>query len=92
MDILETFDFIQHIDKPTHNSGHLFDFIITRKESSCVSSVYVSDFIWDHRALHVSLTCNRVHPEREQIDGRSLKRIKCDVLGADLIGVNIHRE
>ena len=23
VDILETFDFVQHIDKPTHNSGHL---------------------------------------------------------------------
>ena len=29
VDILETFDFVQHIDKPTHNSGHLIDYIIT---------------------------------------------------------------
>ena len=42
--------------------------------------------------LHVSLTCNRVHPERKQIDVRSLKRITCDVLVADLIGVNIDME
>ena len=91
VDILETFDFVQHIDKPTHNSGHLLYYIITRKDSSGVSNVYVSDFICDHRALHVSLTCNRVHPERKQIDVRSLKRIKCDVLEAELIGVNIDR-
>ena len=25
VDILETFDCVQHIDKPTHNSGHLLD-------------------------------------------------------------------
>ena len=67
VDILETFDFVQHIDKPTHNSGHLLDYIITRKDISGVSNVYVSDFICDHRALHVSLACNRVHPERKQI-------------------------
>ena len=30
--------------------------------------------------------------ERKQIDARSLKRIQCDVLEADLIGVNIDRE
>ena len=54
--------------------------------------MYVSDFICDHRALHVSLTCNRVHPERKQIDVRSLKRITYDALEADLIGVNIDRE
>ena len=32
-----------------------------------------------------------VHLERKQIDVRSLKRIKCDVLEDDLIGVNIDR-
>ena len=92
MDILETFDFVQHIDKPTHNSGYLLDYIITRKDSSGVSNLYVSDFICDHRALHVSLTCNRVYPDRKQIDVRSLKHITYDALEADLIGVNIDRE
>ena len=51
MDILETFDCVQHIDKPTHNSGHLLDYIITMKDSSGVSNLYVSDFISDHRAF-----------------------------------------
>ena len=92
VDILETFDFVQHIDKPTHNSGHLLDYIITRKDSSSVSNLYVSDFICDHRTLHVSLTCNKVHPERKQIDVRSHKRLTYDALEADSIGVNIDRE
>ena len=91
MDILETFDFIQHIDKPTHNSGHLLDYIITRKDSSGVSNLYVSDFISDHRALHVSLTCSKAHLVRKQIEVRSLKRTHWDALEADLIGVNIDR-
>ena len=56
MDILEIFDFVLNIDKPTHNSGHLLDYIITRKDNSGVSNLHVSDFICDHRALHVSLT------------------------------------
>ena len=63
VDILESFDFVQHIDKPTHNSGHVLDYIITRKDSSGVSNLYVSDFISDHRALHVSFTCSMAHPE-----------------------------
>ena len=54
--------------------------------------MYVSDFICDHRALHVSLTRNRVHPERKQMDVRLLKRLTYDALEADLIGVNIDRE
>ena len=92
VDIFETFDCVQHIDKPTHNSGHLLDYIITMKDSSGVPNLQVSDFISDHRALRVSLTCSRAHPERKQIEVRSLKRIQCDVLDADLIGVNIDRE
>ena len=91
VDILETFDFVQHIDKPTHNSGHLLDYIITRNDNSGVSNLYISDFICYHRALHVSVTCSRAHPKRKQIEVRSLKRIQCDVLEADLIGVNIDR-
>ena len=83
MDILETFDFVQHIDKPTHNSGHLLDYIITRKDNTGVSNLYVSDFICDHRALHISLTCSRAHPEGKHIEVRSFKRIQCDVLEAD---------
>ena len=89
---LKTGTFYEDIDKPTHNSGHLLDYIITRKDSSGVSNLYVSDFISDHRALHVSLTYSRAHPERKHIEVRSLKRIQCDVLEADLIGVNIDRE
>ena len=53
MDILETFDFVQHIDKTTHNSGHLLDYIITWKDSYGVSNLHVSDFISDLSALHV---------------------------------------
>ena len=34
INILDTFDFIQHIDMPTHSSGHLLDYIITRKDNS----------------------------------------------------------
>ena len=30
----------------THNSDHLLDYIITRKDSSGVSNLYVSDFIY----------------------------------------------
>ena len=42
MDILETFDFVQYIDEPTDNSGHLLNYIITRNDNSGVSNVYVS--------------------------------------------------
>ena len=57
-----------------------------------MSNLYVSDCICDHRALHISLLCNRFYPKRKQIEVRPLNRIKCDVLEADLICVNIDRK
>ena len=68
VDILETFDFGQHIDKPTHNSGHLLDYIITRKDSSGVSNVYVSDFIGGS-ALRLIRSYFSDRTQRVQIDG-----------------------
>ena len=41
-------------------------------------------FICDHRSLHVLLTCKNHFSH--------MKRIKCDVIEADLIGVHIDRE
>ena len=40
----------------------------------------------------IFVLCNRIHPERKQIDVRSLNRITYYALEADLIGVNIDRE
>ena len=38
VDILETFDFGQHIDLSTHTSGYLFDYLITRKLNPAASN------------------------------------------------------
>ena len=35
VNILDTFDFVQNIELPTHSSGHLLDYVITTKNSSC---------------------------------------------------------
>ena len=53
INILDTFDFIQHVNMPTHNSGHLLDYNSTRKDNSLFLSntIIISDFISDHRAF-----------------------------------------
>ena len=54
VNILETFDFVQNIEIPTHSSGHLLDYVITRMNSTYASNFMVSDFISDHRVLTTS--------------------------------------
>ena len=34
VNIMNTFDFTQHVNMPTHNSGHLLDYVITRKDNN----------------------------------------------------------
>ena len=82
--ILETFGFVQNICTETHQSRHLLDYIITRKDCNIISDCTVSDFISDHRVLHASLQCIRPHPVRKQITVRALRRIKDDALAEDL--------
>ena len=52
----------------------------------------VSDFISDHRVLHVSLTCMRAHPVRKLINFRSLNRINEGSLVLDLDNIDISSE
>ena len=43
VNILETFNCVQHIDKPTHNSGHLLDYIYNHKKGHlwCIKCVCI---------------------------------------------------
>ena len=92
INILNTFDFTQHVNMPTHNSGHLLDYVITRRDNNLLSNIIVSDFISDHRVLHASLTCQRPHPARKQIQVRALRRINDVALNGDLAGIEIDTE
>ena len=90
--ILNTFDFTQQVKMPKHNSGHLLDYVITRKDNKFLSNIIVSDFISDHRVLHASLTCQRPHPVRKQIQVRAIRRINDVALNDDLADIKIDTE
>ena len=92
INILNTFDFTQHVNMPTHNSGHLLDYVIARKDNNLLTNIIVSDFISDHRVLHASLTCQRPHPARKQIQVRALRRINDVALNDDPAGIEVDTE
>ena len=90
--ILETIGLVQRIDYPTYQNGHLLDYVITRRDSDFASNFSIADKISDHMALHVSLACQRPHPERKEVYIRALRRINNDSLEADLACLNIDIE
>ena len=73
---LERFGFVLYICTETHQSHHLLDYVITRKDCNIISDCTVSDFISEHRVIHASLQCIHPHPVRKKIDVRALRRIK----------------
>ena len=81
LNLLETYNLVQHITEPIHRSQHLLDYIISDS---------VSDFVSDHCALHASLVCTRSHPKRKQITFRQLKSIDHDLLSADIGKINFN--
>lgn len=50
-EILSMFGFLQHVDSPTHEHGHIIDLVITHENDSVVSNVTTSTLISDHHAV-----------------------------------------
>ena len=49
LEILESMGLEQHVDKPTHVSGHILDLVITQKFDELISTVSVVDYLFsDH--------------------------------------------
>ena len=80
--LFDCFNLIQHVDVPTHTSGHILDYVIG--SSDLVKSWRASDFVSDHCALHVALTCGSTHPDRTLIRYRQLKTIDNDEIAKDI--------
>ena len=78
LNLLDTFNLVQHIIESTHISQHLLDYIIS--DAELVKSASVSD----HCALHAFLVCTRSHPKRKQIKFKPLKTIDHDILSTDI--------
>jgi endonuclease/exonuclease/phosphatase family metal-dependent hydrolase len=55
--LLESFNLQQHINVPTHGSGHTLDLIITRPDENIASNFSVSDpVISDHYVVNCTLS------------------------------------
>ena len=51
-ELLETYNLVQHVQGPTHQSGHTLDLVITREDDGLILSPPVNDlYISDHVTL-----------------------------------------
>ena len=50
-DILNSFNFVQHVDFPTHVAGHTLGIIATLEGNSVISNMETNDFDISHHSL-----------------------------------------
>ena len=71
--ILEVFNLVQHVNRPTHNKGHTLDAIITRSGDDLVDNVKVRDpMLSDHLAIHCNLKIVKPSYKRKEIIFRKI--------------------
>jgi hypothetical protein len=83
-DLLSSFDLVQHVNVPTHASGHTLDFVITRRVDNLVTSVSPGDMIADHSTVLAMLDITKPKPQSKKVTFRQVKTIDRDAFKADI--------
>ena len=74
MEILDTFNLVQHIHEPTHTAGNTLDLVITRKDSKAHGFI-VSSQLSDHSNIIFSLNLSKPTPLTKTVTNRRLKNV-----------------
>ena len=73
LELLQIFNLEQHVNAPTHSSGHTLDLIITRKDETVINNLKVFDaVISDHFVLHCNLDLAKPCNVKSDISYRKL--------------------
>lgn len=84
-DLLSSMGLEQHVDKPTHISGHTLDLIITRCSDSLLTATPMADYLFsDHITVLCDLTLGKPSSKIEQVSYRKLKAIDIEDLKQEL--------
>ena len=85
LDLLASIGLKQHVNVPTHVSGHTLDLMITREHDPVISSVPVADrYLSDHASVLCSLNSAKPDCVAKIIRYRQLRAIDFDALRQDV--------
>lgn len=84
-ELLESMRLQQHVNEPTHESGHTLDLIITRQCDSLLADIPVADCLFsDHFTLVCNLTFDKPPLPRKKISFRKTKVVDINLLCDEL--------
>ena len=85
LELLTSMGLEQHVDKPTHISGHTLDLIITRCSDSLLCAKPITDYlISDHVTVLCDLQLGKPPPKVKQVSYRKIKGSDRKKLAAEL--------
>ena len=85
-DLLESTGLKQHVEVPTHRSGHTLDLIIDRQDDNVLSAFTVrSDLASDHYAILCSVAFSRPKPGKAHFTFRKFRDIEMDSWKKDIL-------
>ena len=86
LELLTSMGLEQHVDKPTHISGHTLDLIITRCSDSLLCAKPIADYLFsDHITVLCDLELGKPPPKVKQVFSRKIKDIDRKKLQSDLL-------
>ncbi len=87
LDLLSSIGLHQHVDKPTHTSGHTLDLIITWNSDTFLPTRPLTDYLFlDHITVICDLTLGRrIPPTEKQVSYREIKTIDKTRLREELL-------
>jgi len=84
-DLLKTYNLQQHVNTPTHMSGHCLDLIISRSNQEVKITQPVADYlVSDHMAVHCYLSVPRPPLKESTVTYRKLRNIDHASFSSDL--------
>ena len=84
-DLLQTFNLVQMIDKPTHRAGHTLDVVIIQMEDTELSNIEVEDIsLSDHYLLSFKTDLKTSRSYYKTISFRNLKQLDLNQLRIDI--------
>ena len=84
-ELLESMGLQQHVNEPTHETGHTLDLIITRQCDSLLANIPVTDCLFsDHSTLICDLTVDKPPLPKKKISFRKTKVVGVNLLCDEL--------
>ena len=83
--LLNDHDLVQLVDMPTHKRGRVLDWVIVRRDASCLSLKSVEDIaLSDHSAIYCSVNVRRPTAWKRLVTSRNLRAMNSTDFQADI--------